>query len=266
MPPTAVRHRSVLGSLLLASCCLTVAAQGHEFDFYSTYRSWSRSLPREVRSSPEVVLEQYRQKLGSEGVAPTEVERRIALIRTRRDDLEADFWNRFFTSPPSSYNREPNAFLVSVVEGRKPGRALDVGMGEGRNALYLAKLGWEVTGFDPADKAVALARERAQGLGLKLNAIVAHDRDFDFGHERWDLILFSWTLPTQTAARVVDALKPGGIVVVEGGRSAYPMNGLLEMFRRLRVLHFSDSSGQADFARGKEMDIVRFCAEKIAAQ
>ena len=54
------------------------------------------------------------------------------------------------------------------MEKRKPGKALDVGMGEGRNALYLAKLGWDVTGFDPADKVVALAAQRAKTMGLAL--------------------------------------------------------------------------------------------------
>jgi 2-polyprenyl-3-methyl-5-hydroxy-6-metoxy-1,4-benzoquinol methylase len=48
----------------------------------------------------------------------------------------------------------PNAFLIKVVEGRKPRTALDMAMGQGRNALMLAQRGWDVTGFDISDLAV----------------------------------------------------------------------------------------------------------------
>ena len=48
------------------------------------------------------------------------------------------------------FSRRPNAFLVEATRGRKPGKVLDVGTGQGRNSLYLAQHGWAVTGFDPA--------------------------------------------------------------------------------------------------------------------
>ncbi|HET8550508.1 MAG TPA: hypothetical protein VFL57_21000 [Bryobacteraceae bacterium] len=57
-----------------------------------------------------------------------------------------------------NYNTAPNAFLAEIIEGRKPGVALDYGMGAGRNSIYLAKLRWQVFGFDPASEAVALAK------------------------------------------------------------------------------------------------------------
>jgi Tellurite resistance protein TehB len=104
-----------------------------------------QGLSTAERTSPEGVLDRYREKLKSEGVTPSEIDRRVTLIQTKRQALENDFWNRFFTIEKPTFNTEPNAFLVSVVEGRAPGRALDVGMGEGRNALYLAKLGWDLT-------------------------------------------------------------------------------------------------------------------------
>src|SRR5258708_5913914 len=52
------------------------------------------------------------------------------------------------------YNPEPNEFLVEMVRARKPGFALDVAMGQGRNALYLASKGWRVTGIDISDEAL----------------------------------------------------------------------------------------------------------------
>jgi SAM-dependent methyltransferase len=80
-----------------------------------------------------------------------------------------------------------NKFLAETIKGRKPGKALDIGMGEGRNALFLATQGWEVTGFDISDVGVQLARETAQKRGLKLETLVDDVDRFDYGRQRWDL-------------------------------------------------------------------------------
>ncbi|HEV3485618.1 MAG TPA: hypothetical protein VG106_09440 [Vicinamibacterales bacterium] len=147
----------LLSCVLLAGACAIASAQVPEYDFYPEFRRWVQSLGLGGgRASSERLWEEYRSKLTADGVPASEIERRLTLLRTKREDLERDFWNRFFTVEKPSFNTAPNAFLVSVVENRKPGTALDVGMGEGRNALYLAKLGWDVTGFDPADKRLRL--------------------------------------------------------------------------------------------------------------
>jgi hypothetical protein len=65
-------------------------------------------------------------------------------------------------------------------------------MGQGRNSVYLASLGWQVWGFDPAEAGVAIAQKQAKELGLTLHASAVRDSEFDFGKERFDLVLFSW--------------------------------------------------------------------------
>jgi SAM-dependent methyltransferase len=85
----------------------------------------------------------------------------------------ADYHGAYDPAGEAVYSRAPTAFLVESVRGVKPGAALDVGMGAGRNALYLAGLGWDVTGFDIAKAGVRQARERARQLGVRLNAVVA---------------------------------------------------------------------------------------------
>ena len=271
MPPTpALRaFRSlVVSALLLIGAVLSPAggrAQVKEFDFYEAFRQWRMTLPAAERNQVEEVLRRYREKLVQEGVEPGEIERRATLVRTRRNELENDFWNRFFTAPNPGFNTEPNAFLVSVVENRKPGRALDVGMGEGRNALYLARLGWQVTGFDPAEKAVALADERAKKLGLRITTAVTVDTEFDFGSEQWDLILYSWVAPGPSARKAIQGLKPGGVVVIESGSMLFPNKHLLlEWFKPLRVLQHTEERARADFFERREMDVIRFLAEKPA--
>lgn len=238
-----------------------VVAQEPAFEFYPEFRRWLFSLPPAQRHPDAAVHERYAEQQREAGTAAGEIARRIELLRTRRPALEADFWNRFFTVDQPAFTTTPNAFLSAVVAGRLPGRALDVGMGEGRNALYLAKLGWSVTGFDPADKAVALARQRARALGLSIETHVLRDEDFDFGTERWDLIVLSW-MPVNDAPRLVRALRPGGRVVFEGPRAWFDRNGLLEAFADLRVLHYEDVETEGDFFHGQRIDVLRLLAER----
>jgi SAM-dependent methyltransferase len=253
--------RLTLSACLIAFSLSSLHAQVKEFDFYPEFRTWWFALPADQRQPLDAVIERYRKRLRSSGAATGEIERRITLIRTRRSELEADFWNRFFTVDAPKFNTAPNSFLVSVVHGRKPGRALDVGMGEGRNALYLAKLGWDVTGFDPADKAVELAQQRARQLGVPLKTSVTHDRGFAFGLSEWDLILLSW-MPVNEPARLVDALRPGGIVVFEGPRAWFPQNGLFKAFDALRILRYEDVITEGDFFQGQKLPVLRFVAER----
>ena len=102
-------------------------------------------------------------------------------------------WDAAYRDPASAgFNVEPNAFLVDVVRDMTPGAALDVGMGQGRNALYLATRGWAVTGFDPSEVGVRQAREAAAKKGLTLTALVQRSQEFDWGTDRWDLIVLTY--------------------------------------------------------------------------
>src|SRR6188768_3099174 len=61
-------------------------------------------------------------------------------------------WNKEFSSGiPSLRNAQSSEFLAAVIKGLKPGTALDLGIGQGRNAIYLAAQGWDVTGVDISD-------------------------------------------------------------------------------------------------------------------
>lgn len=241
-----------------------VHAQNPEYDFYPEFRGWSQQLRRSGPAlTSDQILERYSTRLRGEGVSDAEVQRRDKLLRTSRNPLEDDFRNRFFTQGTSNYNQAPNGFLVEVVEGRKTGTALDYGLGEGRNALFLAKLGWQVSGFDPATEAVALAQRRAKDLGLKLDTKTVRDSEYDFGQERFDLVLFSWAMPSAGyAEKVVGALKPGGIVVMECGADWVGRNSMLKLFDALQVIRYEIVSAKSDFYNRREMDVLRLVARK----
>jgi SAM-dependent methyltransferase len=185
-----------------------------------------------------------------------------------------EVWNEIFTK---RQGREfpHNKFLEERIKGRPPGTALDIGMGEGRNALFLATQGWEVTGFDISDVGVQLAREAAQQRGVKIEAVVEDADRFDYGRQRWDLVvgMYMHAVITRNAAKIMEALKPGGILVVEGfhrdlkrvgvlgDAMGYQSNELLKAFERLRVLYYEDTIAAADWGRsGHEAPIVRFIA------
>ena len=148
-----------------------------------------------------------------------------------------------------------NEFLARVVSGRPAGRALDIGTGEGRNALFLAAQGWDVTGFDASATGVKAALAEADRRGVKLKAIVADVDTFDYGREQWDLVvgLYMHEMITQHAAAIAASLKPGGLLVVEGmqygamgtgvGGAAYghKPNELLRAFEGLRITFYEEA-------------------------
>lgn len=126
----------------------------------------------------------------------------------------------------------------------------------------LAQLGWEVWGFDQAETGVALAQKRAKQVGLTLKMFAVRDADYDFGKERFDLILFSWSMPLVPINRVVDSLKPGGTVVMECAADYVGRNGMLKMFDALQITHYEIVRVKADWYHRIETDIVRLVAVK----
>ncbi len=158
---------------------------------YQRFRFWITSLPPD-QHNPDKVEGLYRAYLKSRGFSPSDIDAQLKLVDEQGAQAEVDRWNRILTAEKPRFNTKPNAFLVEIANTRKPGTALDVGMGQGRNSIWLAQHGWDVTGFDPAEKAVALARENARKLGVNLKAEIQRMEEFDFGDQRWDLILLSY--------------------------------------------------------------------------
>ena len=192
-----------------------------------------------------------------------------------------EVWNEVYTKRQGRAFPH-NQFLAERIKGRKPGTALDIGIGEGRNALFLATQGWEVTGFDISDVAVKLAQEAAQQRGVKLEAFVEDADHFDYGRQRWDLVvgMYMHAVITRNAEKIIESLKPGGLLVVEGFHRdlnrrgvqgeymGYRSNELLKAFERLRVLYYEDTVAPADWEpSGQEAPIVRFLAvrEQVAS-
>ena len=124
-------------------------------------------------------------------------------------------WNAVFRQQ-IGFNHAPNQLLVDTVRGVTPGAALDVMMGQGRNALYLASQGWHVTGVDLSDVALAQARAEAARRHLALDAEQADIEHYDFGTAKWDLVTMIYAGDSLDQVKKLQAsLKPGGLFVLE---------------------------------------------------
>ncbi len=124
-------------------------------------------------------------------------------------------WNEIFHNAVG-FNHEPNRLLVSTVESLTPGTALDVAMGQGRNALYLAAHGWKVTGVDISDEGLRQARDAAAQKNLALDAVNADLESYDFGDAKWDLVTMIYAgSDAKRIAKIQRAIRPGGLFVLE---------------------------------------------------
>ena len=178
-------------------------------------------------------------------------------------------FNNIYASPQKPFTEQPNAFLVRMAKTLKPGAALDVAMGQGRNGVWLAQQGWDVTGYDLSEKGLAVAASNAEKAGVRLKTVLSSHADFDYGKERWDLVLLTYALVDMEDAaflrRVRDSLKPGGVVIVEqmnaGGTGKGPANALFRSFGDLRVLHYEDTVDVAEWSL-REARIGRIMAQK----
>jgi SAM-dependent methyltransferase len=183
-------------------------------------------------------------------------------------------WNDVFKKGAPTLNREPSTVLVAAVEQRKPGKALDLGTGQGRNAIFLASKGWTVTGVDISDVAIGEAKKNAAARNVQIEAIVGDLDTYDFGREQWDLIssfyMHGWhnRSPTDVPTRIHDALRPGGLLVIEGFAKpenpfGFSVEELSKAYGRLRILKSESVHTKGEWDKDNTAHIVRFVAEKV---
>lgn len=207
---------------------------------------------------PQEVLKAYRQQLSKDGVAADEMERRVKVVMGAIQATPVEFtevhFNKIYSTPNPPFRQEPSQFLIRIADGLKPGAALDVAMGQGRNAVYLASKGWTVTGYDLSDVGMRLAQEAAKKAGLSIQTVKAAHDQFDYGKEKWDLIVetFAFTNLGDAAYRkkLFESLKPGGVLLIEGF-GGKPDNAVLQGFLDLHVIYFEDREDIADWSMQK---------------
>ena len=252
----------------------TPTATADEQRLYEAFRAWITAQPADVQQAGEAaVIQRYTAYLQSQGKSAVEARNIVEQLQKIGDRAEVERWNRILTAPNAAFNRSPNMFLVEMIKGLRPGRALDVGMGQGRNTIYLAQQGWDAVGFDPADKAVEAAKQQAAQLGVRITTHVARAEDFDWGTAQWDLIVLSYVGGREYVSNVARSLRPGGMLLIEGfhrdatktqpigGAVVFDTNELLKIYSALRVIRYEDTDAVADFGLQK-VRVVRLFAQK----
>lgn len=242
---------------------------------------WFRQAP----ARPDL-FQIYGETLAKQGLTKEEIGRRFGVIMrlfaVKPEGAEV-FYDKTFSRPALTGRPEedgfaslPSEFLVGAVKGVPPGRALDLGMGQGRNAVALAKAGWTVTGVDVSGEAVAAAKRNAAAAGVGLEGVKSDYASFDLGRDAWDLVamIFAWAPIDEPAfvERVRASLKPGGLVVFENFVStperphapmvrALPPGATREAFAGFEMVSYEESTGTGDWS-GPGSNLVRMVARK----
>jgi hypothetical protein len=194
-----------------------------------------------------------------------------------------------YREPDYHYGTEPNAFLVSQKHRFKPGmKALMPGDGEGRNGVWLAEQGLDVTSFDPSAFAIEKIERLAASRGMKVTAMQAGVETWDWQESAFDVVgLFFIHLPAHLRkpahANALLTCKRGGIVVLEtfsprqiemrkqgaaGGPTDLERLFTCEMLRadfsgaRFHVLEETEADFQGHAHYGR-CGVVRMVAERV---
>ena len=191
-------------------------------------------------------------------------------------------WNLKYEGTTYIYGKEPTAYLKDKLSLLKKGKALVLAMGEGRNAVYLAENGFDVTGVDLSEVGIEKCARLAEERGVEVNSIVADLTDYDMGTEQYDLITNFYFYDKSILPRVIDSLKPGGMFIFETYSRDHPKhskfgpknpnylvkpNELLEIFQSLRILYYEDSVTELDEGMHKgKAALIRLIAKKLESE
>ena len=183
-------------------------------------------------------------------------------------------WESRYKAAGFEPNRQPVPFLVRGTEKMKPGHALCLAAGAGRNAVYLAETGWTVTAVDISPAGLAWCRRLAHERGVEVETIAADLLSFDSGVERWDLVTNLYFHEPALFPSVRAALKSGGHFLFQTYAKAQARFGwgpsnpghlvepqeLRHAFSGWDLLHFGEVENEVE--SGRREAVVQLLARK----
>jgi 2-polyprenyl-3-methyl-5-hydroxy-6-metoxy-1,4-benzoquinol methylase len=270
----------VFGTLLVFLTFAVSQDPPDEDKIWESFKAWILTNP----SQPS--LKAYGEKLAGEGLSKEEVQYHLETIRRLFKDqpekgVELTYdrlFSKSLTGDPEKdgFTSTPSVFMMESVKGLNPGKVLDVGAGQGRNAVWLAQQGWDVTAIDISGVGLAVAEVNAERAGTRIATVKTTYQDFDFGKEKWDLIvmILSWAPVSDPAfvARLHASLRPGGVIVfehvLETEKQSFPAyvhglepNALLSHFKDFHIQKYEEGVWLGDWG-GPPADLVRMIARK----
>lgn len=129
-------------------------------------------------------------------------------------------WDERYSSESYAYGKRANDFLVSMIDRLPTGKILCLAEGEGRNAVWLAEQGNEVTAVDASEVGLQKANRLAEARGVEITTVHADLADYDIGKQRWDAIISIFChlppgLRRDVHQRCVDGLRDNGMMLLE---------------------------------------------------
>jgi 2-polyprenyl-3-methyl-5-hydroxy-6-metoxy-1,4-benzoquinol methylase len=257
-------------------------AQEQEEDekIWAAFTAWIGTNPEKVS------IKIYEEKLIQDSLPQEEIKRHIATIRRlfkEHPEKSIEFsYDRIYSKPltgdlkKDGFKSTPSVFMMESTKDLTPGIALDVGAGQGRNAVWLAQQGWDVTAIDISSVGLAVASGNAERAGTSITTVKTTYQEFDFGIERWDLIvmILSWAPVSDPTfvQRLNASLRPGGVLIFEhviatekqsfpSNVHALPPNALLSHFNDLHIQKYEEGVWPGDWG-GPPAELVRFVAKK----
>lgn len=182
-------------------------------------------------------------------------------VKTSQDSKTQ--WDEKYSRPTFIFGKSPVQFLAENYQYIPyEGTVLDMGMGEGRNAVFLAQKGYKVTGVDISSVAVKKAYLLAQEFGVKIKGVVASLEDYKIAPNSFDAIICFYYVDRSLVEKMKSWLKPGGILIYEAytirektrkkkehlaDNEYLKEQELLKLFPGMRVLKYEEPLHEKEF-------------------
>lgn len=178
------------------------------------------------------------------------------------DPRDKQRWNEKYSEEVYRFGKDPIPFLVDQVDRLPKGKVLDVAMGEGRNGVFLAAKGFQVTGIDISERGLQKAKALASERGVTIETRVADLEEIELEQDAYDVVLCTYYLDRNLIPKMKAAVRSGGMVVMETYTLDYQRyrpefskdyllktNELLDLFRDFTIIRYQmQDTGQAAFA------------------
>jgi len=159
-------------------------------------------------------------------------------------------WDRHYDMEEFLFGTQPIQFLKKSIHLLPKGKALDLAMGEGRNGVYLATQGFDVLGLDISPLGLNKAHKLAKHHNVKIKTQVVDLEGYQMQKNTFDLILCTYYMQRDLFEQAKEALKPGGMILIETYNVDYlqyasfskkyllKRNELLKIFKDFKVIRY----------------------------
>ncbi len=155
-------------------------------------------------------------------------------------------------------DKTPSPFLANNFDFLPPGaHVLDLDMGDGRNAVFLARKGFKVTGLEENEDTYKNAKTFAKEVGVRVDAILSDRSTHLFPHQSFDVIMSFHHVDKKVIERMKNWLRPGGYIIYEAiteqelnipkGELSIKSGELLKLFGDYRILKYEEPIHRKEF-------------------